>query len=264
MTLCVGALAGPFYICVSDMKLSMIAPSAVQETRYWKTGPVAQNWALSFSGVASNYRFFMTNLASDVGRPYKRAEIMTEVQRAYDDERNRKLTDALKRYNISLADFVAHGRKSFGDQMFFQIQQELDDAWSLTCLLGGVVEEPGYPDQGHLLTLDASGWTEHSIPGFAAIGIGDRTAITILYRTLHAKANDDIRSVTARLLEAKFVAEVSPYIGTETSVALVQKHQFTELISTDEVNAIRNLWNRQANTFIEEARALMPQVLDLL
>jgi hypothetical protein len=99
--------------------------------------------------------------------------------------------------------------------------------------------------------MTEDGTVEHTAPGFAAIGIGDLAATTVLTRTYGAWKR--ATALAAFLLEAKFVAEVSPFIGKDTIVLTTSPTANPEMISTESVDGIREIWDRYNGMFVKEA-----------
>ena len=259
MTLCVGALVHPdAYVCVSDMKLTgeSEAGSFGQETAFSKTGRVARNWLLSYSGVSSNYMALMTHLDTDVNTDYTMIEVMGAIKSVYDKQRFAFISDLLAKYCVEPAFFVKSGREAFGDPMYRRIWGEIEDGWQLDCMLGGV-------DGGNarLMVLNEGGWHYDSVPGFAAIGIGTATANTVLYRSYDYHCRS-IGQTAARLLEAKFTSEVSPHIGGDTTVWVVTPDGAGTLLDTELVDDIRVCWKDSVETFYGVAAKTVASELD--
>jgi hypothetical protein len=246
MTLCVGALAGSAYIAVSDMYLSSASGAVGSESHFTKTSPLGLRWLLSYSGTASNHLDLMTLLEIKPTDQLSLAEVTAAVWKAYKKGRSARILRYLTKFGIlSEESFTRNGRRWLGPERFTEVCNVLDELWDYECLVGGFDK-----DEGYIFTVDDRGPTPRNIPGFAAIGIGAKSAITVLNRTYDPYAEPPVTA--AILLDAKFVAEVSPHIGKETTLWQIGPYSHGHFIRSDHIHEIRDTWELKNADFIAQ------------
>ncbi|MGA8574951.1 MAG: hypothetical protein WB609_04590 [Candidatus Cybelea sp.] len=246
MTLCVGALAGSAYIAVSDLFLSSESGVVGRESHFTKISPLGLRWLLSYSGNASDHLGVLTRLKINPTDELSLAEVTEAVWEAYRAERSARIRRYLTKFGIlSEESFTQNGRQWLGPERFLEVANVIESLWEYECLVGGFDKDDGY-----IFTVDERGPKRREIPGFAAIGIGAEAALTVLNRTYHNWSNPPV--VAAALLEAKFVAEVSPHIGRETTLWAVSPNGRGHFVKSEHIDELRDTWEIKSAEFIAQ------------
>ena len=247
MTLCVGALAGSAYIAVFDMFLSSASGVVGRESNITKTSPLGLRWLLSYSGKSGDHMGVMTRLEIHPTDELSLAQVTEAVWEAYKTERSTRVLRYLTKFGVlSEESFTQNGRQWLGPERFSDVSNVIDGLWDYECLVGGFDK-----DEGHLFTVDERGPKRREIPGFVAIGIGAEAALSILNRTYQTWSDAPVAA--AALLEAKFVAEVSPHISRETTLWSVSPYGRGHFVKSEHIDELQDTWEIKSGKFIAQA-----------
>jgi len=264
MTVCVGALClkkgETAYVCASDLLVSVDnqSLSAAHEAHHAKTSFLGPRWLMSFSGdVSCDIEVQARTSSALEGNDAPTAtEVMQAVEAAYRDARRRRIDGILSIYSIDEDAFLRKGRKWFGIQKFSEIWYQIENCWPNTFLVGGY--NKGGTD-GHVFTVSSQGAAFQDHVGFAAIGSGFAAATTMLYETYKSRLS--LPAAIARVLEAKFLAERSPFVGEKTIVNIVTSNGEHAVLLPDDLAPIRKMWSRRGEEYEGEAAHTIVEAL---
>jgi hypothetical protein len=173
-------------------------------------------------------------------------EIADIVHAELCEARNRVIeAKILKRYGMTVQQFLDRGRKSFTDRVFYEICSRIDrEEISLQFLLAGF-DENRVP---HLRVISA-----HEPPndfdslGFAAIGSGASGALSSLSFAkdhLGFGRYSDMEPCAYHLLAAKYMAESATDVGRDTFFVSVGPKRGSYGLHTLGEEAIRKSWEK--------------------
>ncbi|MBZ5672592.1 MAG: hypothetical protein LAO04_23070, partial [Acidobacteriia bacterium] len=173
-------------------------------------------------------------------------EVRTKIERAYTEEfQGEQDKSFLAWYRMDVAEFKREGRNFFGESLFGQYCQRLEQT-TLKCelLLAGFDEKR----LGHLFTVTDPGKVMlFDDVGFWAIGSGQRNALSSLFScsfNIRKSLHEGIYHVCA----AKFMSEGAQGVGNETAGLLCRRNDYYTKIEIKEITQefiteIRRIWN---------------------
>lgn len=250
MTVCVAA------ICEHGNRIVMASDSRIGDDVLSADTPIAKfvsfkNWTVMFAGKIGYSRAITKAIKRTVENSSTNVDevsMMHIAQRAYIEQKMEIAAfPILSSHNLTHAQFIQDGRKRFTPKEHARITNEINqngyifDAQLLVCGWGQY--EPT------LFTLDEKGLVHRDAEGFAAIGIGQISAYTMMMYAaknalngFHIDAN--LWVTILYVAGAKFFAERTDGVGQNTYIRIATRG--TEEIfplSSDDVARLRHWWN---------------------
>jgi len=250
MTVCVAA------ICEMGNRIVMASDSRIGDDVMSADTPIAKfvsfkNWTVMFAGKIGDSRAITKAIKRTVeNSPVTVDEVamMHIAQRAFTEQKMEIASfPILSSHSLTHAQFVQDGKKRFTPTEHARITNEINqngygfDAQLLVCGWGQY--EPT------LFTLDEKGLVHRDTEGFAAIGIGQTSAYTMMMwaaknslNSFHVDAN--LWATILYVAGAKFFAERTDGVGQNTYVRIATRgmEQIFALTSDDIAN-LRQWWN---------------------
>jgi hypothetical protein len=175
-------------------------------------------------------------------------EIAEIVHEQLCQTRNRIIeSKVLKKYNLSLEEFVSKGKKSFTEQAYYDIYNRIErERLSLEFLVAGFDAH----DKPHLRIVTAEEPPhDYDSLGFASVGSGAAAALASLtFAKDHCAfaRHCDIEEATYFLLSAKFMAESATDVGRETFfLSISPTRGIYHLYDMGAVDEVRRLWLKE-------------------
>jgi hypothetical protein len=262
MTLCIAAVAlkEMQIVTISDQMLSTETMSIESESLKFGVREGPNRWISLFAGDPT--------IAQSVVRCAHKAltgtltttdEEASSYQNGFKEELKKKIEDTvLSPYGWSLEKFLRDGLKSFGENIFAQILNQINNVELETDFVVAGFDEKGVPE---IFSITDPGIREfHRMLGFHAIGCG----ATLANASLMSNFNGDapIEHIIYRLAEAKFRAEKAPGVGKNTVVTIHGKQGEIKVISPEDVEQVRSLWNSKGNPPVPtEAKSIIKPLM---
>jgi hypothetical protein len=221
VTVCIAAISnlGDFVVTLSDTMFANEERSV--DSGRSKVAFLHDRWICMYAGDPSAFREVHPSISRGLdGTPSNVADVVAAVKSGYTKARMRRaeslvLHDCMMTYE----DFLERGRSKLGDKVFERKLKEIGELqMGLDLLIAGLDDGPS---DAHILSADPYGiCTSHDDMGFHAIGSGAVAALAWLH------VNDDFRNegyvvpIAHRLLEAKYCAETSGFVGKKSMTLL--------------------------------------------
>lgn len=247
MTVCIAAVSTILQriVTVSDQMLSdpySSFDSAVVKSRFLTPD---FRWACMFSCATSARFAAIYERAARYLRmhepPVPCSAVVAAIEAAYSDERRRMAEiHVLSPLRMSFDDFEATGAKQLGQNAFQEMLAKmatLDTGVEL--LVMGFDEE----DAPRLLMVSAVGDVSScDTERFAAVGSGANVALDYLKGNTDFRNSDDLGEIIYRICEAKFTAEMSQGVGSETTVLSIGPNGNATAHAGSGIRRARKLW----------------------
>ena len=220
------------------------------------------SWRCLYAGLPTVFRTVTEHVQAAIGNSLARscAEVMRAVENAYDAVINRRIEREVlaQMYGIDFAKFskLRRGPHREGiEARIFEanaaIRNEMLYVGVPTTLLVFGFDAQRDP---HIFSTDGIGkCTSHDDIGYYAIGVGADAARAWLLATNDFRHAKPVSTTAFRLLEAKFLAENSPFVGKVTLLHVWSKDHLSGAIVVSpssggfELQSVRNVWQRRVN-----------------
>ncbi len=247
MTVCIAAIAGSppdneYVVTACDRMVATQDMSA--DAVATKSHFIAQDWGLMWSAEDASYVtpiWRMTQSALYEDRLHVHCDqVAGTVAKAYQRQLQEEATAKyLARYGLSMERFLTDGARLFPQAQYEEMHREIR-AVRLGCDFLGF----GFDDQAHIFRVSDPGKiTYEDEVGFAAIGSGWYSAISTLFFHSVNRAME-LWEVVYHVLEAKFMAESAPGVGSETFAEISSLDGNVVYLVGDAIDQIRDLWWR--------------------
>jgi len=160
------------------------------------------------------------------------------------ETRNRIIeSKILKKYKLTIEQFVNKGKRSFTEQVYYNICNRIDQQnLSLDFLVTGFDEK----DKMHLRIVSADE-PPHDFDtlGFAAVGTGAPAAFAALSFAKDHSAfsrDNDLEDATSHLLAAKFMSESATNVGKETFFIGITTTRVHHIFDMGSIDSVRRIW----------------------
>jgi hypothetical protein len=171
-------------------------------------------------------------------------EVASTVYEQLCETRNQVIeAKILKKYKLSVDDFIAKGKQSFTDQIYYDICSRIDrQELSLQFLVAGFDEK----DKPHLRIVSADEPPhDYDTLGFAAVGTGAPAALASLTFAKDHNAfarHCNLEDAAYFVLAAKFMAESATDVGKDTYVIGFTPTEVSHLYDMGGIDTIRKMW----------------------
>lgn len=250
MTVCIAA------ICEMRNRIVMASDSRIGDDVMSADTPIAKfisfkNWTVMFAGKLGDSRAIVKGIKRAVETSLTTVDettMMHIAQRAFTEQRTEMASfPVLSSHNLTHTEFVKGGKKRFTAREHARITSEIEqlgalfDAQLLVCGWGQY--------EATLFTLDQKGLVHRDAEGFAAIGIGETAAYTMMMyaaknalNSFHVDAN--IWAALLYVAGAKFFAERTDGVGANTYISIATRGtQEIILLTAGEIETLRHLWS---------------------
>ena len=245
MTVCIAAICYRlgYIVEVSDQLISSDETSA---DAVLKTDTLVPDvpWMVMYAGNAANYKRLLARIKSTLGDGKLPSAVISAVEEAYRVELLKiHETEVLNPYGMSRDDFFAFGKERFTEYKFNAIVDVLEQTHTDVSLMIAGYDERG---DGHIYEASCWGVVKEQPLDFHAIGSGRSIALGTLYPIPDFARSEDFIEVVYRLCAAKFSAESTPTVGTNTFLfALARGGGEVSVMSPEDINALRDMWRNE-------------------
>ena len=240
MTVCVAAICdnNNSIVTASDMMLSYDSFSADLAVKAMQIHP---NWQALFAGnVSACWPILREAKARSVTRENTVEQVKASCREAYGNQFQRYITHkVLVRYGFDLESFKENGLKQLGRDVFNSLCRQIDQInFDCEFLICGFDKDKN----PHIFTVSNPGIaTEHSPPGFYAIGSGEFSALSTL--VFHRfKSGMQLARGIYHVCEAKFMAESAVGVGSPTNALIIHNSGDLELVDSRLIEEIKDAW----------------------
>jgi hypothetical protein len=259
MTICIAGIcdSGRSIVAVSDRKRSKESYS--NDMMGIKIRDLTKDWAVMLaSDNASEIPPIIEAVKAELGGGtcscVRVAEVFTEVLQ---EHINTCATNSvLVPFGISMSDFLKEGRRIFTDQEHEKIVSKISNLRINSDFLVFGFDGDG---RSHILVISDQGQGGFEIGNYdslAMIGSGCFMAESILF--FHGYRDvDDVYEAIYLLCHAKFMAESADGVGRSTMVLLKQLGKEPLLLRAEDIEVIRDFWERKGKPRIPESAYAM-------
>jgi hypothetical protein len=253
MTVCIAAICYRlgYIVEVSDQ---LISSDETSVDAVLKTDTLVPDvpWTIMFAGNAANYKRLFARIKSTLGDGKLPSALVAAVEEAYRVELLKiHETEVLMPYGMSRDDFFACGKDRFTEYKFNAIVDLLEQTHTDVSLLIAGYDERG---DGHIYEASCWGVVKEQPLEFHAIGSGRSTALGTLYPVPDFARSEDFMEVIYRLCAAKFSAESTPTVGTNTFLfARARGGGEISVMSPENINGLRQIWRSEGQPPIPDS-----------
>jgi hypothetical protein len=249
MTVCIGAICdhGSAIVTASDRFVTWGTYSGSDVAL--KAARLAPKWITMIAGeditrgVEDVIRDARATLSAYGNEPFGIAEVQAAVLGAWRDAQNRLATSmVLGPFGLTLQDFLKAGRSKFGDAKFSELTERIQIESLLKCqmLICGF-DQNNIP--GLFVCDDEIRCADFTRADFTAVGSGHPAATSSL--AFHGYTRDvTLAEAVYQVCAAKFMAEKSLGVGSETLVLCLGEDGKTKWIFKSHIKQIRTIWER--------------------
>ena len=254
MTVCIATICqgGRYIVCATDGMLTDPSSGLSGDVGAVKM-MVYGDWLFMFAGTLSNADLIMEELRLEAFTRtdlLDREKIQSSVRQAYKKRFAKWSADRLlSPYDMEMGEFKSEGLSIFGDERFGELSRAIEQDAALFNEQMLVVGFGKSELAAMIYEVCRDGVASHSLEGNTCIGSGSQAASSTLY-SLKCGRRSSLGDALYATLAAKFSAESSPGVGTDT-VAVVMKKPLNsqdrgafKIIQSEEIEGMRLLWRR--------------------
>lgn len=249
-------------VAVTDEKITFGDGSFSSERAALKNTIFAPNWFALYAGNDAAHvppilaRAEKTLMKGGAVLDHTAEEVGKAVDDAYAFQLRQHIENSvLRKYGFTIESFLNEGKRKLSSSVYNRICAQVErTSLSLVFLVCGF--DPN--GQGHIMAIDGeSAIQSFDEVGFAAIGEGDRAALSALAfqigRMRLAPRYSTIGLTAYCALEAKFMAETASTVGESTFCVVWERNVPPRHISWRGIKTIRQYWERHGAPRLPDA-----------
>lgn len=260
-------LVGTSIVCASDRLLSgdglslhlSLGTKVAELHDDHPNTPGASSWLIGHAGDPAHYLPMVTAIRRATTPASAQSDVVEAARKAYGKERERVVAETLLSpydHDLTLREFLQTGLRKFGTDEFGRICEAIEAfRWEFQLLIGGVSREGSV----RIVSFNDPGVVRlHNVEGVAAIGDGAALALGHLWPTYDRYGA--MRPALYRMLEAKFVSEATRTVGPDTVVLSMSQDGKVSMVSGENCEAFRRLWELRRSETPDAMTSLLDQV----